>query len=53
MHIPNVRIALTIAAPLDLEVEQLDLVTAFLGSELEEEVYVKFPDRILGWPRIV
>ena len=32
--------SLTIAATLDLEVEQLDVVTMFLGSELEVEVYV-------------
>ena len=49
----SVRIALTIAAALDLEVEQLDVVTAFRGSELKEEVYVKLPDGILGGPRIV
>ena len=49
----SVRIALTIAAALDLEVEQLDVVTAFLGSELEEEVYAKLPDGRLGGPRLV
>ena len=49
----RVRITLTIAATLDLEVEQLDVVTAFLGSELEEEVYLRFPDGILGGPRIM
>ena len=49
----SVRIALTIAAALDLEVEQLDVVTAFLGSELEEEVYAKLPAGILGGPRLV
>ena len=49
----SVRVALTIAAALDLEVEQLDVVTAFLGSELKEEVYDKLPEGILGGPRIV
>ena len=49
----SVRMALTIAAALDLKVEQLDVVTAFLGSELEEEVYVRLPDGILGGPRSV
>ena len=49
----SIRIALTIAAALDLEVEQLDVVTSFLGSTLEEEVYVKQPDGVLGGPRIV
>ena len=49
----SVRIALTIAATLDLEVEQLDVVTAFLGSELQEAVYVKLPDGLLGGPRNV
>ena len=52
-NMDSVRIALTIAAALDLEVEQLDVVTAFLGSDLEEEVYVKLPEGILGGPRIV
>ena len=49
----SVQIALTIAATLDLEVEQLDVVTAFLGSALEEEIYVKLPDGVLGGPWIV
>ena len=49
----SIWIALTIAAALDIEVEQLDMVTAFLGSVLEEEVYVKLPDGILGGPWIV
>lgn len=52
-NMDSVRIALTIAAALDLEVEQLDMVTAFLASDLEEEVYVKLPEGILGGPQIV
>ena len=49
----SVQIALTIAATQDLEVEQLHVVTAFLGSELEEEVYAKLPEGVLGGPRLV
>ena len=49
----SIRIALTIAAALDLEVEQLDVVMAFLGSKLDEEVYVKLPEGLLGGPQIV
>ena len=52
-NMASVRIALTIAVARDLEVEQLDVVTAFLGINLEEEVYVKLPDGVLGGPRIV
>ena len=52
-NLASVRIALRIAAALDLEVEQLDVVTAFLGSELAEEVYVRLPEGVLGGPRLV
>ena len=53
MYLPVAEMAsmqkvLTIAATLDLEVEQLNMVTAFLGSALEEEIYVKLPDGVLG-----
>ena len=52
-NIAIVRIALTIAVARYLEVKQLDAVTAFLGRNLEEEVYVKLPDGVFGGPRIV
>ena len=42
-RIPSVRIVLAIAASHDWNVIQLDVHTAFLQSEMKEEVYVKQP----------
>ena len=42
-RIPSVRIVLAIAASHDWNVIQLDVETAFLQSEMKEEVYVKQP----------
>ena len=42
-RIPSVRIVLAIAASHDWNVIQLDVQTAFLQSEMKEEVYVKQP----------
>ena len=44
-RIPRVRIVLVIAASHDWNVIQLDVQTAFLQSEMEEEVYVKLTGR--------
>ena len=44
----SVRVVLSVAAARGFEIYQMDVVTAFLGSKLEEEVYVTVPEGILG-----
>ena len=39
----SIRVALGLAARLNLEVEQLDVKTAFLHGDLEEEIYMQQP----------
>ena len=36
----SIRVALGLVARLNLEVEQLDVKTAFLHDDLEEEIYM-------------
>lgn len=40
----SIRALLTLVAMQDLELEQLDVKTAFLHGELEEEIYMRQPD---------
>lgn len=40
----SVRILLSIAATLDLDIQQMDVKTAFLYGELVEEIYMKQPE---------
>ena len=40
----SIRVVLGIAASLDLEIEQLDVKTAFLHGDLEEEIYMEQPE---------
>ncbi|KAJ4711012.1 Retrovirus-related Pol polyprotein from transposon TNT 1-94 [Melia azedarach] len=40
----SIRVLLAIVAHQDLELEQLDMKTAFLHGELEEEIYMTQPD---------
>jgi len=40
----SIRVLLAIVAHQDLELEQLDVKTAFLNGELEEEIYMTQPD---------
>ena len=40
----SIRFLLSIAAAFDLEVEQMDVKTAFLHGDLEEEIYMKQPE---------
>ena len=40
----SIRVVLGLAASLDLEVEQLDVKTAFLHGDLEEEIYMDQPE---------
>ena len=39
----SIRTVLSIVANMDLEVEQLDIKTAFLHGDLEEEIYMHQP----------
>ena len=48
----SVHLVLTIAAAWDYEIEQLDVVTAFLGGKVEEEIYISLPEGILKGPRL-
>ena len=40
----SIRVVLGIAASLNLEIEQLDVKTAFLHGDLEEEIYMEQPE---------
>ena len=43
VKMPSIRIILGLVATLYLECEQLDVNTAFLHGELEEEIYMEQP----------
>ena len=40
----SIRVAFGLAARLNLQVEQLDVKTAFLHGDLEEEIYMQQPE---------
>ena len=40
----TIRVALSLATRLNLEVEQLDVKTAFLHGDLEEKIYIQQPE---------
>ena len=40
----SIRTVLSLAAGLDLEIEQMDVKTAFLHGDLEEEIYMEQPE---------
>jgi len=42
--VTSIRLLLSIAATFDFEVEQMDVKTAFLHGDLEEEIYMKQPE---------
>ncbi|KAG7001248.1 Retrovirus-related Pol polyprotein from transposon TNT [Fusarium oxysporum f. sp. conglutinans] len=41
------RILLTVAACLDWEIEQMDVSTAFLEGDLDEEVFIEMPEGLV------
>jgi len=48
----SVRIVLAIAGMRGYAVHQMDVVTAFLGSKLDKEIYMHLPLGVQGGPRI-
>ena len=40
----SIRIVLSLAASLDLKIEQSDIKTTFLHGDLEEEIYMEQPE---------
>lgn len=44
VKMPSIRVVLRLAASLNLEIEQLDVKTAFLHGDLEEEIYMEQPE---------
>jgi hypothetical protein len=40
----SIRVVLSLAAKMNLEIEQLDMKTAFLHGDLEEEIYMEQPE---------
>ena len=40
----SIRTVLSIAASMNLEIEQLDVKTTFLHGDLEEEIYMQRPE---------
>ena len=47
LHKPSLLTLLAIAAREDLEIDHMDIKTAFLNGDLEEEIYMQLPD---GFP---
>ena len=44
MKMSSIRVALGLAASMNLEIEQLDVKMAFLHGDLEEEIYMEQPE---------
>jgi hypothetical protein len=49
----SLRILLAIAAYEDLEIHQMDVITAYLAGDLQEEIYMGPPPGLPGTPRKV
>ena len=43
-RITSIRLLIALAAVYDLQIHQMDVKTAFLNGELEEEIYMKQPE---------
>jgi Reverse transcriptase (RNA-dependent DNA polymerase) len=48
IRIESLRILLAVAAAEDLEVHQMNMVTAYLAGELKEEIYMAIPQGLTG-----
>ena len=44
VKLTTIRVLLAIAAVLDFEIEQMDVVTAFLNGDLKEDIYMQVPE---------
>jgi len=51
--ITSLRAILAWAASMDKEIEQMDVVTAFLNPKLEEDIYMELPDGVEASSKIV
>ena len=47
MKIASICVLLTLAAQCDWEIEQIDVVSAYLNADLEDEVYMEAPADVL------
>ena len=46
VKISSIRVVMGLATSLNLEIEQLDVKTTLLHSDLEEEIYIEQPEGI-------
>src|SRR3984893_279263 len=46
--IASIRVLLALAAQCDWEIDQIDVVSAYLNADLVDEVYMEAPDGVLG-----
>ena len=50
-RITSIRLLIALAAMYDLQIHQMDVKTAFLNGELEEEIYMEQPEGFIVGPR--
>ena len=43
----SIRVVLGLAASLDLEIDEMDVKTAFLHGDLDKEIYMEQPERFI------
>lgn len=46
MRSTSIRLLAAIAAEMELEIHQMNIVTAYLHGKLEEEVFMEVPDQL-------
>ncbi len=46
VKLTTIRAMLALAAPLDLECEQMDFTTAFLNGDIDETIYMQIPEEL-------